>query len=84
MRLEFEVIDTVSLGWGLLARIHKGTRLRFERRKVNGEVWLPAEAEYTVSGRLALFKRVRARAVSQFANYRKFVVDTDATYAPPK
>ena len=83
VRLEFEVIDTVSIGWGVRARVHPGSRLRFERRKVNGEVWLPAEAACTVSGRLALLKGVRARASSQFSNYRKFVVDTDTTCRNP-
>jgi hypothetical protein len=84
VRLEVEVIDTVSLGPRALARIHDGTRMRFDRRKVNGEVWLPASAGYTVSGRLALFKRIRAGAASEFSSYRKFSVDTEAVYGKPK
>ena len=37
VRVEVEATDTVSIGMGLLARVHKGTRASFQRRKVNGE-----------------------------------------------
>ncbi|MEW6319692.1 MAG: hypothetical protein AB1635_01255 [Acidobacteriota bacterium] len=84
VRLEVEAIDTVTFGLGVVARIHEGSELAFERRKVNGEVWLPASANYTVSGRLALVKRIRSGAVSEFSNYRKFTVDTDTAISKPK
>jgi hypothetical protein len=35
-------IDTLSMGFGVLARLQKGSQLSFPRRRVNGEVWLPA------------------------------------------
>ena len=47
VRLEAEAIETASFGLGLLARVHKGSKAAFERRKVNGEQWLPARATYT-------------------------------------
>jgi hypothetical protein len=31
------VFDTVSIGFGLLAGVHKGSQASFQRRKVNGE-----------------------------------------------
>jgi hypothetical protein len=43
-KLEAEATDTVPIALGLLARVSKGSRVTFERRKVNGEVWLPARA----------------------------------------
>jgi hypothetical protein len=80
VRLDVEAIDTVSFGFGLLARVHKGSRASFTRRKVNGEVWLPARASYTASARIGLVKVMRVGAVSEFSNYRKFTVDTTTTY----
>lgn len=74
----------VTFGLGVAARIHEGSELAFERRKVNGEVWLPASANYAVSGRLALVKRIRSGAVSEFSNYGKFTVDTEAAISKPK
>ena len=84
VRLEIEAIDTVSIGLGLLARVHKGTRGAFQRRKVNGEVWLPASASYTASARIALFKVMRVGGTSEFSDYRKFTVGTSTTYTTPK
>jgi hypothetical protein len=83
VRLHVEAIDTVSFGLGLLARLHKGARLSFERRKVNNEVWLPAVVSYSGSARVGLVKTLRRRGVSEFSNYRKFAVDTSSTFAAP-
>jgi hypothetical protein len=84
VRLEVEATDTVSIGLGLLARVHKGTRASFQRRKVNGEVWLPASFDYAASARVLLLKTLRVGGVSQFSGYRKFTVDTATTYTGPK
>jgi hypothetical protein len=80
VRLDVEAIDTVPFGLGLLARVHKGSRLSFTRRKVNNEVWLPASANYTASARIGLIKMMRVGGTSEFSNYRKFTVDTTTTY----
>jgi hypothetical protein len=82
VRVDIEAIDTVSIGLGLLARVHKGSRASFQRRKVNDEVWLPASASYTASARIALFKMMRVGGTSEFSNYRKFTVGTSTTYTP--
>jgi hypothetical protein len=81
VRVEIEAIDDLSFGLGLLARVHKGTVATYQRRKVNDEVWLPAEVTWTASARVMLFKQLRLRGVAEFSNYRKFSVDTSTTYA---
>jgi hypothetical protein len=83
VRVEIEAIDDLSMGLGLLARVHKGTTATYQRRKVNGEVWLPAEVTWTASARVLLVRRLRVRGIAQFSGYRKFTVDTSTTYAPP-
>src|SRR5262245_23107062 len=82
-RLEAEAIDTVPIALGLLARLHKGSRLSFERRKVNGEVWLPARASYMGSARIALVKTIRRGGSSEFSSYKKFTVGTSTTFEGP-
>lgn len=82
VRLDVEAIDTVSFGLGLLARVHRGSRASFTRRKVNGEVWLPASASYTASARIGLVKMLRVGGTSDFYDYRKFTVGTTTTYTP--
>jgi hypothetical protein len=84
VRLEAEAIETASFGLGLLARVHKGSRAAFERRKVNGEQWLPASASYTASARVMLLKMLRVGGTSEFSDYRKFGVTTETKVGPPK
>ena len=83
VRVELEAIDDLSFGWGLLARVHKGTSATYQRRKVNDEVWLPEQVTWIGSGRVLLVRRLRLRGVAEFSGYRKFTVDTSTTYENP-
>ena len=83
VRVDVEAIGTLSMGFGLLARLHKGAKLSFLRTKVNGEVWLPSRVSYSGSARIGLVAVVRRSGVSEFSDYRKFSVDTSTTYRPP-
>jgi len=79
-RIEAEVIDDVTYGWGILARLHEGTRAEFVRRKVNGEVWLPAKEIIHASGRSLLFRKFKLDTETTYSDYRKFEVSTGETY----
>ncbi|HSL20237.1 MAG TPA: hypothetical protein VK886_01785 [Vicinamibacterales bacterium] len=83
VRLEAESLDTISIGLGLLARVHKGSSVSLERRKV-GDVWLPALGTYSVRARVGLVSVLRRAGTEEFSDYRRFNVETSATYAPPK
>ena len=84
VKLDAEAIDTLSFGLGVLARLHKGAKLSFLRRKINGEVWLPAVASYSGSARVSLLFMLRRAGSSEFSGYRKYSVDTSSTVATPK
>jgi hypothetical protein len=84
VKLDAEAIDTLSFGLGVLARLHKGARLSFLRRKINGEVWLPAVASYSGSARVSLLFTLRRAGSSEYSGYRKYSVDTSSTVATPK
>ena len=84
VRLEAEAIETASFGLGLLARVHKGSKAAFERRKVNGEQWLPARATYSASARVMLVKVMRIGGTLEFSDYRKFSVQTDTKIGKPQ
>ena len=83
VRLEAEAIDTLKMGFGVLARLHKGATLSFVRTKVNDEVWLPARVSYKGSARVGLVAVLRRAGGSEFSGYRKFSVDTSMTLQPP-
>jgi hypothetical protein len=84
VRVEIEAIDTLSFGLGLLARVHKGTVATYQRRKVNGETWLPLQVTWTASARVLLVRRLRLRGISEFSNYRRYSVDTSTTIGSPR
>ncbi len=75
------VIDDVTFGWGIVGRLHSGTVAEFERRKINGEVWLPARVEIKGTGR-ALLRRFRIDSVTVYSDYKKFNVSTDEHVGP--
>lgn len=81
-RVEVEILDDVSVGL-VLGKLYKGSTASFERRKVNDEVWLPAEARFHGQGR-ALVRRFSIDSVVQYSDYRRFSVDTDTTFTIPR
>ena len=81
-KAELEATDDILMGWGILGRVHQGSRLTIDRRKINEEVWLPARMSFEVAGR-ALFRKFRVQAVTEFSDYQKFVVTDSETYSTP-
>jgi hypothetical protein len=84
VRLEAEAIDNIGFGFGVLARLHKGAQLSFLRRKINGEVWLPAVATYSGSARVGLLWTLRRTGTYEYTGYKKFTVDTSSSFQSPK
>ncbi|HEU4694421.1 MAG TPA: hypothetical protein VFS23_38900, partial [Vicinamibacterales bacterium] len=84
VRLEAEAIDNIGFGLGVLARLHKGAELSFLRRKINGEVWLPAVAKYSGSARVGLLWTLRRTGTYEYTGYKKFTVDTSSSFQSPK
>ncbi len=84
VRLEAEAIDNIGFGLGVLARLHKGAELSFLRRKINGEVWLPAVARYSGSARVGLLWTLRRTGTYEYTGYKKFTVDTSSSFQSPK
>jgi hypothetical protein len=74
IRVDVELSEDLSFGLGLLARMHKGATLRFMRRKINNEIWLPAEFELIGSARVLLLKQLRVESTSFFSEYKKYSV----------
>ena len=79
VRLDVEAIDDVDIGMGLLARVHKGTVASFQRRKLNGDDWLPSRTTYTMSARVLLLKQLRVSVTSEFSNYRRTAISGQPT-----
>lgn len=84
VRLEGEIIDPISIGAGLLAKLNKGSTFAFERRKINGEIWLPVKVDILINGRLLLLKGLNMREVIEYSEHKKYTVDTILKFPDPQ
>jgi hypothetical protein len=82
-KIDMAAIDDLTLGLGIVGRVHEGSRLMFTRRLVNGEAWLPAEARINATGRTLLFRTFKFDTLTSYSNYKKWSVDTSVTYGVP-
>ena len=72
VRSEGRFVNAFKIGGGLLVNIQKGTSFRFEQRKVNGEVWLPAKIDAQGAARAMLFFSFNGNVHVVDSEYRKF------------
>jgi hypothetical protein len=75
-RVEMEVIDPISIGLGLLAKLQKGASIVAERRKFNEEIWLPVKTEIKLNARVLLLKGFNLRLMNEYSDHKKYTVDT--------
>jgi hypothetical protein len=76
VRIDAELLEALPVGPGGIFRLQKGARAFFQRRRVNDEIWLPAEAHFTGAAKVFLFVLGRLDAHSSYSDYRKFQVST--------
>lgn len=76
VRVDLQAIDNIGFGLGVIGKVYKGTTAEYRRTKVNGEVWLPVRARVTARGR-ALVRKFELDTVTEWSEYKKFVVKTD-------
>ena len=72
VKIEARAVEDLTYGFGIFARIYKGTTVRWERSKVDGDSWMPARLEIRADARVLLFRRVAVYRVTDYFNYRKF------------
>jgi hypothetical protein len=84
IRVDAELINDLHFGLGLLARVQKGAQLSFIRRKVNNEIWLPAEFRFSGSARVLLLKQLRVESTSLFSDYKKYSVSSTYEFSTGK
>ncbi len=76
VRVDMEVIDPISIGLGILAKLQKGASIVAERRKFNDEIWLPVKSEIALNARVLLLKGFNLRLTNEYSDHKKYTVDT--------
>jgi hypothetical protein len=71
VRLEVQALNDVTIGWGLVGRIHKGSAFSFARLRLEDGTWVPARSRYIASARVMLVRRVRLDGSTEYSDYRR-------------
>ena len=79
-KIDAEIIETISIGFGLLARLQKGARIAAERHRFNEEVWLPVKSEASLSARVLMLRGFNVRETREYSDHKRFNVDTKLTF----
>jgi hypothetical protein len=70
VKLDMRARDDVTIGWGILGRVHEGSRLVFVRRKVEN-VWLPARISFDATGRTLLLRKFQLNVVTTYSGHKR-------------
>ena len=71
VRLRVDCLESVSVKFGFIFRLLKGSRGHIERRKIDGAAWLPTYSRFTGSGRVFFIARVDLDQESEYSSYRR-------------
>jgi hypothetical protein len=70
IRVDAEAVETIPIGV-VVARIHPGSRARFERVLVDNEVWMPRRFYFNASARVVLLKNAAVEEEIVFSDFKK-------------
>ena len=69
-----KLVEDVTIGWGLLGRLHQGGTFRVERREVAPKLWQITETHVHIEGKALFFKEI---------GQQQDEVQTEFTQVPP-
>jgi len=71
VRVEATVIEDITYGLGVVARVNKGASVTLERERVDAETWLPTSIRLSGDGRAMLFRKLRVDHLIEWFDYRR-------------
>ena len=75
VRLDATLVEDVTLGWGLLARLHKGGRFTVEQSLLPGGDWETTRMTLNFTGKAFLFKTIRIEQKQTITDFRSAPLD---------
>jgi hypothetical protein len=79
--VEAHLTRPVKVAGGLAANV-KEAGVSYTGQPVSGGLWFPCEVDFRVTGRTALFFRLDTSYRAEFANLRRFKVETETDVRP--
>lgn len=69
-RIDAVAVDSISYGFGLVARLGAGTKVTV-RREPQGDVWLPVSVRFTGEGRALLLRKLNIDMAIDWYDYQR-------------
>ena len=70
VRMDASLIEDATLGWGLLARLHKGGRFTLEQSRLPDGEWATTRMRLDFTGKAFLFKTIRIKQRQAITEFR--------------
>ncbi len=70
VRMDSALVESVTLGWGLLARLNKGGRFTLEQSRLPDGEWQTTRMTLDFSGKAFLFKTIRIKQRQTITDFR--------------
>ncbi|HEV2021645.1 MAG TPA: hypothetical protein VGQ94_03875, partial [Terriglobales bacterium] len=70
VRIEAALVEDVTLGWGLLARLNKGGRITMEQSLLPDGEWQTTSMTLDFIGKAFLFKTIRIKQKQSISEFR--------------
>jgi hypothetical protein len=77
MRVEATAVDSITYGYGLLARLNKGTVVTLVREQIEDGVWLPTSIRFQGQGRALLLRKLNVDFGIDWFDYRRVSEEID-------
>jgi hypothetical protein len=71
IRVEATAIDSITYGYGLIARLNEGTVVTLLREHVGDDVWLPTSIRFQGEGRALLLRKLNVDFRIEWFDYRR-------------
>ncbi len=71
LKMDAEVFDTVSIGFGVLAKIEKGTQFHLRQMRLTDGTWAPSHQLMSFNARVMLVKSMRNEVETTFSDFRR-------------
>jgi len=71
IKVEATAVDTISFGFGFIARLNEGTTVTLNRQPIDGKLWLPTSIRFAGEGRALLFRKLNVDQRIEWSEYKK-------------
>jgi hypothetical protein len=71
VRIEATAVDSISFGFGLIARLNEGSTVSLHRQPIEDGLWLPTSIRFSGEGRALLLRKLNVDQRIEWSEYRK-------------